>query len=55
LIVFKNIFAIDVKPYVGSLPLMLNLLWDDHLLCHIKKMKKKILMGMANPHGINVV
>jgi hypothetical protein len=28
------------KPSVGSLPLMLNLLWDDRHLCHMKKMEK---------------
>jgi hypothetical protein len=40
LTVFKNISAIKAKPSVGSLLLMLNLLWDDRHLCHIKKMEK---------------
>jgi hypothetical protein len=37
LTVFLNLFAIKAKPSVGSLPLMLNLLWDDRHLRHIKK------------------
>jgi len=41
LTVFLNLFAIKPKPSVGSLPGMLNLLWDDGHLCHIKRMKKK--------------
>jgi hypothetical protein len=42
LTVFLNLFANKAKPSVGSLPLMLNLLWADrHPMCHIKKMKKK--------------
>jgi hypothetical protein len=53
--IFLNLFAIKAKPSMGSFPLMLNLLWDDHQLCHIKKMKKKTLISMANPHGTNVV
>jgi hypothetical protein len=37
--VFLNLFTIKVKPSMGSLSFMLNLLWDD---CHMyKKLKKK--------------
>jgi hypothetical protein len=41
LVFFSNLFAINAKPSVGSLPFMLNLLWDDRHLSHIKKMGKK--------------
>jgi hypothetical protein len=46
LTIFKNLFTIKAKPFMGSLPLMLNLLWDDCHLCHIKKMEKKTLVGL---------
>jgi hypothetical protein len=41
LTVFSNLFAIKAKSIIRSLPLVLNLLWDDRHLCHIAKIEKE--------------
>jgi hypothetical protein len=43
LIVFTKLVIIKVKSFMGSIPLMLNLLWDDGHTCYIYKNEKNII------------
>jgi hypothetical protein len=43
LIVFTKLVIIKAKSFMGSIPLMLNLLWDDGHACYIYKNEKNIV------------
>ncbi len=42
LIVFTKLVIIKAKSFMGSIPLMLTLLWNDGKACYIYKNEKKL-------------